>query len=228
MGNLLELAYRFNPNKRIAFVYSNKVDGMVQQFAFRVEDVRAWRYISDWKIQQLPPPSSNEVVEMIWEPHSLHDFSFIDDKDKEIEVQKNRILETVWTKGNISNIDKGTLGYLLENWYLQRDEVYERVLDYMKSGISRAYERVRLPLRMGYYWGETRVIQSYHDIDHDILDEQKYLLIWWLQQGHILGKQREALLEIMKKSWDSLEYFVRLYYHADLPERYMRDLGLGL
>lgn len=152
-------------------------------------------------------------------------FSYISDKNDIISGNISNIISEIKETWKLSfDFNKEMISTYIDNRYLSVDTIRQSILDYFKKETEIIYNRVNSPLIAREYWWEGKIIQVYHDIDHDLLDEEKEILAYWLKNWFLDKKEIERIEKILKMWWDDLDYFYRYNYRRHLIEIYLGEI----
>lgn len=152
-------------------------------------------------------------------------FSYISNKKEIIDENiKNIISEIEETWKISSNLKKDILLTYIDNSYLSIDIVNEAILDYFKKETKRVYNKANSPLITREYWWESKIIQEYHDIDHDLLEEEKQILAYWLKNCFLNVQEFNKIEQILKMWWDDLYFFYTYNYRSHLIKIYLEKI----
>ncbi len=154
-------------------------------------------------------------------------FSYISEKDEVISKNiENIVLEIsriwkVWTK-----LLQSLLPIYIDRWYLLIHNIRFALLNYFKKEVERVFNRANSPLKAGYWiaWWPVYIVQWYHDIDHDLMDDEKFILAYWMKNWLLSKSEFNRVVEILSMWGDDLDYFYNNSYREDLFESYLNKI----
>lgn len=175
----------------------------------------------------------NKITSMVkWNADAIlteeqvkNNFSFISEKNNIIDKNISKIIsEIIKNWGLSSYILKELFLTYVEKKYISITNIENALFEYFKSKTKEIYNITNSPLKWFYYWWETKIIKAYHDVDHDLLDEEKEILAYWMKNWFLYETEFNRILEILKMWWDDLDYFYKCNYKNNLIEIYLNEI----
>lgn len=194
---------------------------LVREKASEYADTQGFLDEKDWKIFW-----NQRVLFISQQVANNNSFSYISDKNKEIKNNVEFILSMIRNNWFISksSIDSDLLSIYIENSYISLKEIKQQIKNYLDSKAIKAFHRANSPINISYYNWYTEIVKKYHDLDHDLIDEEKIILAYYMK-NNLLSSDKIIILEkILKKWWDNLDYFYNNYYKENLPSIYLKNL----
>ncbi len=112
------------------------------------------------------------------------------------------------------------LEYLYKQWKINLLFLFFKKLSNLKEII---FEKISSPLYVIKDWKKVK-IRDFHDIDHDLLKQEKNLLAYFIKTEELNYEEIEYLILVLNKRGDNLENFVKQYYNKNFIENLFNKL----
>jgi hypothetical protein len=194
---------------------------LVREKASEYADTQGFLDEKDWKIFW-----NQRVLFISQQVANNNSFSYISEKFKMINKNIDNIL--FWIANNWfiskSSVYFSLLHVYLNNYYISINDIEKRLFNYFEKIANKAYNRAKSPLIASYDYWYKEVVQEYHDLEHDLWEEEKQILVYCMVNNLLWEEKKHELEKILKKWWDSLDYFYNSYYDEDLFVKYLNRL----
>ena len=170
------------------------------------------------KIFSLIKWKANELIsndQIIW------DFSMLKDKEKVILKELDEIKEEITIFRKLEKPSKEFLKYCFDKNIINEGYLFNSINKKLDKNLEKTIDRVVSPL-VGFQYWETILIQDYHDIEHDLLEEEQNLLAYYLWEWLLSEENFSIIKNILKKWWDDIAYFLKNSYKKDFKIEYLK------
>lgn len=203
----------WNQGKIIAFL-KQKANAILTE-----EQARKWYYCSGDKwIVKFDIEQAGQNI----------DFNFINRKREVIDNNVRNLINIIQNAWWISedSLDYELLQVYIEKWYISIEEIKQALLEFFTTEARKICNKASTLYKVSGYQWDPVVAQAYHDLYRDFLQEKQEILAYCMKQNLLNSFELNELEQILKKWWDSLEFFYSSFYKEDLLVWYLKKMWI--
>lgn len=159
------------------------------------KEVNDWYYIKNWKLERLKT-----------DPEEWQNNKYMLRKDLVEQLKSWIINKLYWKFSHTTEM----LDSYYEKWFITENDLRKLLSDFINSEIMYL---INSPLTSttsttSWYVWKKRTMKDYHDIDNDISDNYKKILVFWIINWLVNDETLSRINYLLIKSWDEMSYLL--------------------